>query len=157
MEHCMEQRIRLGVPGDLETLFGIERDNMRALVNKHMPGRWSDWLCRVQIAERLDQNRVWVLEGKQGTIGYYYIGVRPGEPACVYLDSIQVVTGQQGRGKGTRLMAHFLDEAKRSGFSEAVLEVFPENPAIRLYDRFGFRVVEKTGRAITMRKELGRR
>ena len=50
----------------------------------------------------------------------------------------------RGRGIGTWIMRHLLDEAAR--FKKPVtLHVEPYNPAVRLYQRLGFRVVEQRG------------
>lgn len=63
------------------------------------------------------------------------------------------VTGHaRGRGIGTRLMDELLRVAERSGQSAVSLSVVPENPALRLYERFGFRKVGQSGDAWVMVK-----
>jgi len=48
----------------------------------------------------------------------------------------------RGRGLGSRMLAALLDRLRAEGVSDVGLEVDPENtPAVRLYERFGFRTV----------------
>ena len=47
----------------------------------------------------------------------------------------------RGRGIGTALMRAMLDELRAAGYARASLSVQKENPALRLYERLGFRVV----------------
>lgn len=55
--------------------------------------------------------------------------------------SISVVEPYRGRGIGTALMRRMLEELKDGGYARASLSVQKENPALRLYERLGFRVV----------------
>jgi len=58
----------------------------------------------------------------------------------VHIGNIAVCPDRQNRGLGTRLLRHILAEGRRRGFGFATLEVRPSNaPALRLYERFGFR------------------
>lgn len=48
----------------------------------------------------------------------------------------------QRQGIGTRLLRETLAEARRVGHSQVALTVHPENPAVSMYERCGFRRVE---------------
>jgi ribosomal protein S18 acetylase RimI-like enzyme len=68
----------------------------------------------------------------------------PGYREAAYYDDetpqigIAVLSSFQGRGVGSRLMAHFLERA-RDQFPAVSLGVHPENQrAIKLYERFDF-------------------
>ncbi len=65
--------------------------------------------------------------------------------------SIAMLPGYRGRGIGGRLLAHLLAEVQ-SRYAAVSLSVSPGNPALRLYRRFGFEVVEETPSSLTMVK-----
>jgi len=77
--------------------------------------------------------------------GYGYVDERTPELA------IAVLPECRGRGVGTRL----LDRLLRSERCETpvCLSVSSDNPAMRLYERFGFRVVDGAGDSVTMLRE----
>ena len=86
-----------------------------------------------------DGNRVgaaWYRLFKRDEPGYGFVDEQTPEL------SIAVVPSRRGKGFGDQLLRALLDEAKRNGFSQMSLSVEPENPALRLYERFGF---EKVG------------
>lgn len=60
----------------------------------------------------------------------------------------------RGQGFGTRLMQRLIDELTTRGVGSVSLSVDKRNPALRLYERFGFEVVKEKGNAITMFKTL---
>jgi ribosomal protein S18 acetylase RimI-like enzyme len=67
--------------------------------------------------------------------------------------SIAVLPEYRGRGIGTQLLVHLLESD--CGHSTISLSVSPGNPAIRLYERFGFEVVGKNDASLTMRRKAG--
>jgi ribosomal protein S18 acetylase RimI-like enzyme len=81
--------------------------------------------------------------------GYGYVDNKTPELA------IAVAPGHRGRGLGGRMLRELLDAAT-GAFGAVSLSVRADNPALRLYERTGFRIVEGTdeGPSFTMRKEL---
>jgi ribosomal protein S18 acetylase RimI-like enzyme len=65
------------------------------------------------------------------------------------LVQIQLLPEWQGRGIGGRLVGALLEEARRAGVP-VVLNVLKVNPARRLYERLGFRVVGERDRSFEM-------
>ena len=65
--------------------------------------------------------------------------------------AIAVSAEWSGRGIGTRLLRALLEEAERH-FAAVSLSVSRENPARRLYERFGFETVAETDTSLTMRR-----
>lgn len=55
--------------------------------------------------------------------------------------SISLYAPYRGRGIGGALMRALLDELRDAGYARASLSVQKENPALRLYERMGFRIV----------------
>jgi ribosomal-protein-alanine N-acetyltransferase len=59
----------------------------------------------------------------------------------VHINNIAVLPAHRGRGYGSALLAHALEEAAAAGAQRATLEVRRSNDAARrLYERFGFRM-----------------
>ena len=69
--------------------------------------------------------------------------------------SVGVVPGWRGRGVGTRLLEALLAQARAQGLAAVSLSVEPDNPALRLYERFGFVAVGDVGGSLTMLLRLG--
>ena len=55
--------------------------------------------------------------------------------------SISLYRPYRGHGLGTAMMKAMLDELRDAGYARASLSVQKENPALRLYERMGFRIV----------------
>jgi ribosomal protein S18 acetylase RimI-like enzyme len=68
---------------------------------------------------------------------------------------IGVRSEARGRGVGGRLLRALLAEARAQGVDQVSLSVELDNPAIRLYERLGFRRVGSVGGACTMLAEVG--
>ena len=60
----------------------------------------------------------------------------------------------RGQGFGTQLMHTLIESLSDAGFGQVSLSVDKRNPALRLYERFGFEAVRERGNAITMMKRL---
>jgi ribosomal protein S18 acetylase RimI-like enzyme len=68
--------------------------------------------------------------------------------------TIAVVPSRRGRGFGEELLAGLLERARQEGYEALSLSVEKENPALRLYERFGFRPVSEIGDSVVMRADL---
>lgn len=68
--------------------------------------------------------------------------------------SMAVVPERRGRGVGTALLRQALRSADER-YAAVSLSVSLENPAQRLYRRFGFEPVETRGDSLTMRRSRG--
>ncbi len=60
----------------------------------------------------------------------------------------------RNRGIGTEVVRALIEEAAQSGRA-LTLGVVKTNPALRLYERLGFRVTHEDGRKFYMRRECG--
>ena len=68
--------------------------------------------------------------------------------------AIAVVPSRRGRGFGEELLTALLERARQEGHRALTLSVERDNPAIRLYERFGFRPVRETAATVVMRADL---
>jgi ribosomal protein S18 acetylase RimI-like enzyme len=90
----------------------------------------------------------WYRLFKQGEPGYGFVDEETPELA------IAIVPSRRGRGLGKELLEGLIASAKRDGFQRLSLSVDRDNPAIGLYESFGFRKLEEHGRSLTMLAEL---
>ena len=68
--------------------------------------------------------------------------------------TIAVVPSRRGRGFGAELLTALLEQAREDGHSSLSLSVEKDNPAVKLYERFGFRPVKEMGATLVMRSDL---
>jgi [ribosomal protein S18]-alanine N-acetyltransferase len=68
------------------------------------------------------------------------------EPAPLLLEGLWVQPNWHGRGIGSALILDALGRFRELGAPHVMIEVHPQNPARRLYERHGFSVVEETER-----------
>ena len=82
--------------------------------------------------------------------GSYYLKPNfPGRGAHIANAGYFVVAEVRGRGIGTLLVQHSIEEARRLGFDALQFNlVFESNPARRLYERLGFRAVGRIPEAV---------
>jgi len=84
---------------------------------------------------------VFVAETPRGVVGRLSVGRDP-HPASAHVADLglMVAKGHRRRGIGRALLERAVDWAGRVGVSKLELHVFPHNePAIQLYEAFGFR------------------
>jgi len=70
----------------------------------------------------------------------------------VFLGQLFVDSSFQRRGIGTQVMNCLIDEATRAG-QAVTLAVVKINPALRLYERLGFRITHEDDRKFYMRRD----
>jgi [ribosomal protein S18]-alanine N-acetyltransferase len=68
--------------------------------------------------------------------------------------SIAIVPEYRNQGIGTQLLMRLLEAAKISGYSSISLSVDPHNPAVRLYQKLGFKKIGISGTSWTMKLDL---
>jgi len=136
---------------DVPALVALERANMQSLVETHYPGTWSDLRAAKTIQENLQRTTVAVRKGR--LLGFYCWQTDKEHGAGLH--SIQVAASKQGRGFGTQMMNSFEKEVSEQGIGSIVLAVHDGNPARRLYERRGYRVIDSDGpHAWLLRKDL---
>ena len=100
------------------------------------------------------------IEGFQPVGAAWYRLFTAEEPGYGFVDAetpeltIAVVPSARGRGHGDELLVALLEQARGDGFEGVSLSVEPENPALQLYERHGFRKVGEREGAWVMRAVL---
>lgn len=82
-----------------------------------------------------------ILEWDGQAVGRLYVDRWPGE---IRLMDVALLPEARGQGVGTRLLRELQDEARAAG-KPLRIHVERFNPALRLYERLGFRVLEDRG------------
>jgi GNAT superfamily N-acetyltransferase len=82
-----------------------------------------------------------LIESDGAPIGRIYVYRTPAE---IRLMDIALIPERRGQGIGSALLSELMNEA-RSTACELTLHVEPDNPAQRLYQRLGFRLIEQRG------------
>ena len=128
---CSAQRVvtREAEPRDLEGVAEVEEECFDEET------RYPRWLFE----EYLRLGAVFRVAPCNGVLVGYVVARLEGSEC--HVDSIAVKPGFRGRGIGTRLLSEALEECKKRGARAAYLEVDVENPAVKLYEKLGFRIV----------------
>jgi GNAT superfamily N-acetyltransferase len=90
---------------------------------------------------------VWIRRFTKGNKGYGYINDNIPEL------SIAVLPEYRNEGLGTELLDILIKDAEGK-YPALSLSVSVDNPAVRLYQRFGFEIVDQQGASVTMKKVL---
>jgi ribosomal protein S18 acetylase RimI-like enzyme len=93
-------------------------------------------------------------EHKDDLLGAVWFRLPPGEqaePATPEL-AFAVKSGHRKRGIGAALLTQLVKANPQ--YHAVSMNAAPNNPAVRLYERFGFKIVEQSDRALTMRREI---
>jgi len=123
------------------------------------PVPWSDEQKRAFLREQFELQRAhyrkhypraeWLLfEAEGAAAGRLYLHTGSAE---VRLMDIALVAARRNRGVGTALTASILRYADELALP-VTLHVEPFNPALRLYERFGFRTIETRGIYLFMKR-----
>lgn len=134
-------------PDDREWLFQLKSATLRDYVAQVYG--WDDTVQRQFFDERFDPAKVRIVVAGGTDIGM--LQVEEGSDALFVAD-IALLPEWQGRGIGTEVLRAVLRQADRLR-QPVTLQVLRPNPARRLYQRLGFRVVGETAAHFLMRRE----
>jgi [ribosomal protein S18]-alanine N-acetyltransferase len=100
------------------------------------------------------------LEGSTPVGAAWFRLYEAAEPGFGFVDeetpelSIAVVPSRRHHGYGSKLLTELLSRAREAGYPTISLSVERGNPALHLYERFGFGPVAEEGNNLTMRADL---
>jgi ribosomal protein S18 acetylase RimI-like enzyme len=118
---------------------------------------------REQIAQRPELMRYVEGWGRQGDRGYVAhdphtqqllgaVWFREPEPGATPELAFAVATGHRKRGIGAALLTQWVRANPEQ--SEVALRVNATHPAVRLYERFGFHVVDERENSVVLRRDI---
>lgn len=115
---------------------------------------WDNWgnekddYCLVALVENSIAGAVWIRTFQGELRGYGYVDGQTPEVA------IAVYEPYRNKGFGTQMMAQIIDHMKEKSFKQVSLSITKGNPAIRLYDRLGFKTIDENEEDYIMLKQL---
>ena len=130
--------LRAATQQDAAFIYGLRVAGLREYVVQIWGWDEADQAARFRAQFDPARYQVVVVDGRD--IGAVAVEWRSDE---VFFADIEVGPAWRGRGLGTAIVGAVLAEARRRGLP-ATLQVLKVNPARRLYERLGFRVVEET-------------
>jgi ribosomal protein S18 acetylase RimI-like enzyme len=144
---AMQTALRPARPEDFDycaRLYFEEMESTIKQLNLDMDGRIAGFRRRWEVA----QVRIITLDGAD--IGWLQSVV---EDDALFLGQLFVDRNLRGRGIGTQLVKGLIEEAA-SASRAVTLGVVKTNPALRLYERLGFRTTHEDERKFYMRRDL---
>ena len=104
---------------------------------------WDNWgaekddHCLVALVDNKIAGAVWVRTFQGELKGYGFIGSQTPELAIALFEEYR------NKGIGTQLMRQMIELLQAKGYSQVSLSITKGNPAVRLYERLGFGVVDE--------------
>ena len=84
-------------------------------------------------------------------VGYYVLKNRSDHN---YIDNVQISPLMKGKGIGTYIMELIETQAIKTNIKLIKLEVFKDNPAKNLYEKFNYKIIKDKGASVLMEKKL---
>ena len=133
-------KLRPYTQADFEFVYRIKKIAYRPYVEKFW-GAWDEEKQRVFFADFIKkvQNSLLIIEYKSSSIGIYHGDMT--EPDIYEIGNIIVDPNHQGQGIGTDILLNMI---KKYSKVKMQLRVFKGNPAVDLYHRLGFMIVDET-------------
>ena len=142
----MPVALRPAINRDFDFCRGLYFDEMKWIIEELHLDRAAQ---EVGFKEQWDPTQVRVVAFDGVDIGWLQTVTRHDE---FFIAQLFVARAFQRRGIGTELMKRLIEEAERAEQSMR-LEVVKINPARRLYERLGFRVIDEDERKFHMKRD----
>ena len=140
----------------IEYCLRLARDNMQPYLARRGQEfdetRWRNIAPKASFFLLSDQN--WV---GHPMIGFLSVRDEPDSPNALHIGDVQLEEQHRNRGVGWASLLLVEGMARSRGLNELTLNVFRDNPALRLYERFGFRCIDSQFEKHKMRKTLAHR
>jgi ribosomal protein S18 acetylase RimI-like enzyme len=136
--------LKRATPGDFDMALNLYLVTMKPLTAELMT--WDENKQSAGFAEQWNVNNVQIITLEGQSVGW----VQAAETASeIFLQQLFVSPEYQGRGIGSKVLQTLLRHWKKTG-KPVVLTVLKNNPARRLYERYGFTVVGEVGVKLRM-------
>ncbi|MBE7385568.1 MAG: GNAT family N-acetyltransferase [Leptolyngbya sp. SIO1E4] len=131
---------------DREALFELHKLALGPYIDQIFG--WNEAVQKQFFNDRFDANKLQWIVGNGLRVGVIAYQERD---TGFYLESLEIYPAYQGKGYGSAAIQDIIQKAQRRSLP-VELQVFKINPAIRLYRRLGFSVVNESDRHIQMRR-----
>ena len=139
-------KIRNSSWDDYNYCYTLAKRNMQPVYKKHKL-EWKPKIYRKNFVPKF----VKLLEYNNRRIGFYRLVFKENS---WYLSDLQISGLLRGKGIGTKIMMLLETIVKKKGCNTIKLRVFSDNPAINLYKKLGYKVLEKQGSSYLMKKKF---
>ena len=126
---------------DYQYCYELTKENMYDLFCRH----WGGWI-ESSFRKDFDVDATTIIIHNSSRVGYFSLKRNSEE---LFLDNLQLSQSIQGQGLGTRILQNILSNNKLKQIS---LTTFADNPAINLYRKAGFAVIDRKELAVHMSK-----
>jgi ribosomal protein S18 acetylase RimI-like enzyme len=141
----MRYELRSATEDDYEFCYAVTKQNMLVLFSKH----WGGWVDE-EFRRGFHPGRVRIVLMDDEPAGFISVEVRDD---AVYIENVQLSPVCQGSGIGTEILLRVARENDRLPLR---LTTFVDNPARRLYERLGFKVLAQETGTMLMERRPGR-
>ena len=104
------------------------------------------WWVASAFRKNFDVDSTTIILHNSSRVGYFSLKTNEQE---LHLDNLQLSKSFQGQGLGTKIVKTIL---KNNELRQIGLTTFSDNPAINLYEKFGFVIVDREGSTVYMTK-----
>lgn len=139
----------------IEYCLALARDNMQPYLSRH-GHEFDDTRWRNLVPQASFYLLKAINLADHQTIGFLSVRDEPDSPNALHISDIQLEQQHRNHGAGSATLALVEGLARSRGLNELTLNVFRDNPALRLYERFGFRCIDTQFDKHKMRKTLAR-
>ncbi len=142
----LEFNIRKYTGNDYRFCYNISKRSMSPYIDKY----WGGWNPKI-FREYFSKGNVRIVEYRNRRIGLYVFEFKKDHS---YINNIQISRQFRKKGLGALLMNLIEKESKERKLSKIQLGIFKENPAIKLYERLGYKKIKDCGSSIIMEKKI---
>ncbi len=138
--------IREADVNDYRYCYQLTKDNMLDYFTKY----WGGWNPKV-FEKNFNIKETFMILRNDNIVGYYVIKNKSDH---YYIDNIQISSTMRGKGIGSKILIIIEKQVIDFGFNIIRLEVFKDNPAKKLYDKFNYKIIEDKDTSVVMEKKL---
>lgn len=137
-------RIRNGRTEDYQFCYRLTKRNMESYFTRH----WGGWKKR-EYCKHYNPRCMWVILDDGKRCGYLSYRMTDGG---AHLTNVQLSSKYQNNGIGKKAIRIFEKRIFKGKNKKITLTVFEENPAVRLYKRLGYKIIENKAGTLKMEK-----
>jgi ribosomal protein S18 acetylase RimI-like enzyme len=142
----MQIEMRQAAVADIKFLWDVFRVSMKDYITRTR-GEWDEQREEAQFRNQLDLLTTQVVHANDLAVGFIMASIKDG---VRWIHTICIVPEHQHKGIGTEVLGRVIAQAREQKIS-LYLGVLKVNPALRLYERLGFGVIEETKHHFKMR------
>ena len=137
----MKYYLKPAVNDDYEFCYRITKENMYDLFCRH----WGGWVDK-EFQKGFIVNNIHIIIAEGDRVGYLSVIT---EYDNIHIDNIQISSNYHNRGIGTQILKNIVCSNTKPTVR---LTTFDDNPAKRLYERLGFKIIDNKSGTLTMIK-----